>query len=174
MTNSLRGETSLCSFFIYIGLAILLILFVLGMFLRRGIYKDVDKLEEWKNKLLNQSIPEEIAKVKKLQMAGETEEKFELWRNDWDEIAGVILPDIEENLFDIEEYANKYRFRKAKEIVTLAEKRMKGIEDQLEVMVAEIQELVNSEAKNRNEITEVEASYRQLQSELLKKTRLVR
>ncbi|MCM2675296.1 septation ring formation regulator EzrA [Alkalicoccobacillus plakortidis] len=53
-------------------LAIAIIAYIVGMYIRKNIYKDVDKLEEKKNGLSTRPIPEEIAKVKKLQMA---------WRN---------------------------------------------------------------------------------------------
>lgn len=150
-------------------LAIAIIAYIVGMYIRKNIYKDVDKLEEKKNGISTRPIPEEIAKVKELQMAGETEQKFELWRNDWDEIIGQIMPDVEETLFDIEEYANKYQIKKAKDLARTTSERLESIDTQLDIMVDEIKQLVTSEQKNRAEIGELREKYSALSSELLKK-----
>ncbi|TSB48066.1 septation ring formation regulator EzrA [Alkalicoccobacillus porphyridii] len=150
-------------------LALVVIAYIFGMYIRKNVYKDVDKLEEKKNGIMSRPIPEEIAKVKQLQMAGETEQKFELWRNDWDEIIGQIMPDVEETLFDIEEYANKYQIKKAKELARTTTDRLESIDTQLDIMVDEIEQLVTSEQKNRAEIGELREKYSSLSSELLKK-----
>ncbi|WP_306983947.1 septation ring formation regulator EzrA [Alkalicoccobacillus murimartini] len=150
-------------------LAIAVIIYIVGMYIRKNIYRDVDKLEEKKNGIMSRPIPEEIAKVKQLQMAGETEEKFEIWRNNWDEIIGQIMPDVEETLFDIEEYTNKYQIKKSKELVHSTNERLETIDSQLDIMVDEIEQLVTSEQKNRAEIGELRETYSTLSNNLLKK-----
>ncbi|KHF29194.1 Septation ring formation regulator EzrA [Anoxybacillus sp. BCO1] len=82
---------------------------------RKRLYKQIDQLEQWKISLMNRPVPEEMAKIKALNMMGETEQLFEKWRNEWDDIVAVQLPNIEEKLFDIEEAVVKYRFMKAKD-----------------------------------------------------------
>ena len=82
---------------------------------RKRLYKQIDELEQWKISLMNRPVPEELSKIKSLNMMGETEQLFEKWRNEWDDIVAVQLPNIEEKLFDIEEAVVKYRFMKAKE-----------------------------------------------------------
>lgn len=156
-------------YLILIILAIAIIAYLVGMYIRKNIYKDVDKLEEKKNGISTRPIPDEIAKVKQLQMAGETEEKFEVWRSNWDEIVGQIMPNIEETLFDIEEHANKYQIKKAKELVQSTHERLDTIDSELDIMIDEIEQLVSSEQKNRNEIGELRETYTRLSSDLLKK-----
>lgn len=112
---------------------------------------------------------DEIAKVKKLRMSGETEQKFEAWRKDWDEIIESILPSIEEQLIDIEELAGKYRIRKAKEQLSWVENRLITVEQQLDIMVEDIDRLVSAEQKNRAEISSIKEMYQELSSELLKR-----
>ncbi|MCM3715012.1 septation ring formation regulator EzrA [Alkalihalobacillus oceani] len=154
---------------VYTAIAIILVLIVISAILRRKTYKEVDQLEEWKNDILNRTIPEEIGKVKQLHMSGQTEEKFEEWRSEWDDIVGTILPNIEEQLFDIEELAAKNRFKKAKLQTETTRQRLQGIEDQLKQMLEEIDQLVQSEEQNRTEIDDVRRRYKELQAALLKR-----
>src|SRR3954453_9544590 len=89
----------------FIGFFILLLaLFVVGYLIKKKYFKEMDRLEGWKIDLLNRPILDEMTKVKKLNMTGQTEELFENWRNQWDDIVTVKLPDLEEMLFDAEEF----------------------------------------------------------------------
>ncbi len=67
-------------------LIVLLALFAAGYFFRKKIYAEIDRLESWKIEILNRSIVEEMSKIKHLKMTGQTEEFFEKWREEWDEI----------------------------------------------------------------------------------------
>ena len=67
-----------------------------------------------------------MQKVKQLNMNGQTEERFEKWRNDWDEVITEKLPDLEELLFDAEEFIDKYRFKKAKAVQQEIRKGLNG------------------------------------------------
>ncbi|TWI56951.1 septation ring formation regulator EzrA [Halalkalibacter nanhaiisediminis] len=157
------------SYLIYTAIAVIAILVIVSAIFRKRTYKEVDRLEEWKNEIINRAIPDEIGKVKQLQMSGQTEEKFEEWRNEWDDIVVTILPQIEEQLFDIEELATKNRFNNAKQLITTVENRLNGIEVQLTQMLGEIDQLVQSEQQNRTEIDDVKASYKKLYAALMKK-----
>ncbi len=88
---------------------------VFGYLTRKKYYKEMDRLEGWKIEILNRPILDELSKVKQLNMTGQTEELFERWRAEWDEIAAGKLPDVEDQLFDAEEFIDKLQFKKAKE-----------------------------------------------------------
>ncbi|MFC0473239.1 septation ring formation regulator EzrA [Halalkalibacter kiskunsagensis] len=156
-------------YFIYPAIALIVIFIIVSAIMRKRIYKEVDRLEEWKNGILNRDIPDEIGKVKRLQMSGQTEEKFETWRSEWDEIVGTILPDIEERLFDIEDYAAKNRFKKAQQELATTDQRLVGIEDQIKQLLEDVQSLVSSEEQNRTEIDEVRSAYKELFTIITKK-----
>ncbi|SFE67739.1 septation ring formation regulator EzrA [Alteribacillus iranensis] len=136
---------------------------IYGAVFRRKIYKDVDLLEKRKTMIANEPVAEEISKVKGLIMSGETEEKFEEWRSEWEEILGVHLPDIDEALFDIEELANKYRFQKAKEFINGVNYQLDDIDKMVKTIFAEVEELVNSEEESREGISELRERYDTMQ-----------
>lgn len=149
------------------GLAIIFCLYALSFFLKRKYFKEVDRLESWKIEIMNRPVLEELSKVKKLNMDGETEKLFEKWRNNWDEIVAVQLPNVEEYLFDAEEYIEKYRFNKAKETMLSIETELIQIEDKIKALIEEINDLVGSEEKNRIKIEELKEAYRECKKKFL-------
>jgi septation ring formation regulator len=153
---------------IIIGFIILLLVIVIaGYFIRKKYYKEMDRLESWKIDLTNRPVLDEMSKVKQLNMIGQTEELFENWRNQWDDLITVELPDLEELLFDAEEYIDRYRFNKAKDVQRLIEQKLIGAEDQISNILSELNELVGSEEKNRVEIEELKELYRLAKKNLL-------
>ncbi|MBD7962634.1 septation ring formation regulator EzrA [Fictibacillus norfolkensis] len=141
---------------IYIVIAIVtfLALILYGAMSRRRVYKEIDRLEAWKMQIMNRPLTEEISKVKGMAMIGETEEKFEMWRQEWDEMVTTQLPNLEEDLFDAEEYTDKYRFKKAKSILAGVSQSLEKMDLRIKEITSEINELVTSEELNREEIVE--------------------
>ncbi|MEH6993079.1 septation ring formation regulator EzrA [Neobacillus drentensis] len=152
----------------FIGFIILLLaLFVLGYFIKKKYFKEMDRLEAWKIDLFNRPIMDEMSKVKQLNMIGQTEELFEGWRNQWDDIVTVKLPDLEEMLFDAEENIDHYRFNKAKGIQQDINNKLQATEIEINKIVEELHELVGSEEKNRTEIEQLKELYRETKKTLL-------
>ncbi|SDH31773.1 septation ring formation regulator [Alteribacillus persepolensis] len=140
---------------ITIAVVIIAGIIAFGAVSRKKIYKEVDKLEQWKTKIANQPVADEIARVKGLTMSGETEAKFEEWRQEWEEIVGVRLPDIEEWFFDIEELANKYKFKAARSLLKEARQQLTDIDHHITAIFNEVEELVSSEQENRVGIDDI-------------------
>ncbi|MBM7692905.1 septation ring formation regulator [Peribacillus deserti] len=153
--------------YIIIAILIILLFFTLGYFSKKKHYKELDRLEAWKMDIMNRPVLDELSKVKQLNMTGETEEMFERWRREWDEIITLHMPQIEELLFDGEEYADRFRFKRSKEVQKLIETKLVEIEKSIQKILDELNELVGSEEKNRAEIEELKETYRSLKKSLL-------
>ena len=149
------------------GIAILIILFLIGYFMKRKYYSEVDRYESWKIDIMNRPVLDEMSKVKQLNMTGQTEELFERWRQEWDELVTSKLPGIEDYLFDAEEYIDKYRFKKAKESLAVIDRKLTETEDKIKKILGELNELVGSEEKNREEIDGLKEQYRENKKNLL-------
>ncbi|MBS4173826.1 septation ring formation regulator EzrA [Bacillus sp. FJAT-49736] len=148
-------------------IVLILILLVVGFIIRKKYYKQIDRLEAWKIDIMNRPVLDELGKVKQLNMTGQTEEKFERWRRSWDEIVTVRLPDAEDYLFDIEEYTDKYRFKRAKSEQEKLEKVLQEIEATIETILSELSELIGSEEKNKVEIEHLQKKYKSMKKHLL-------
>ncbi|MFP7478112.1 septation ring formation regulator EzrA [Terribacillus saccharophilus] len=133
------------------GIILIIALIILGLIMRKRVYDEVDRLESWKMDISNRNVSEELAKVKALNLSGETQEKFESWKERWDHIVTKELPDTEEALFDAEEGADRYRFKKAKQHLQQVEATLSQVEDKIEAMFRELDELLASEEEARKQ-----------------------
>ncbi|WP_313799522.1 septation ring formation regulator EzrA [Cytobacillus sp.] len=151
-----------------IGVIVILIgLFLTGFILKKKYFKEIDRLEAWKMDIVNRPVLDEMSKVKQLNMTGQTEELFERWRTEWDDIVTAQLPNVEEYLFDAEEFIDKYRFNKAKQVQREIDKYLTEIEENIKKLLNELNDLVGSEEKNRTEIEELKDIYRENKKTLL-------
>lgn len=151
-----------------IGVIVILIgLFLTGFILKKKYFKEIDRLEAWKMDIVNRPVLDEMSKVKQLNMTGQTEELFERWRTEWDDIVTAQLPNVEEYLFDAEEFIDKYRFNKAKQVQKEIDKYLTEIEENIKKLLNELNDLVGSEEKNRTEIEELKDIYRENKKTLL-------
>lgn len=142
-----------------------------GTLRRRKIYRRIDALESWKIDIMNRPVTEEIARVKRLKMDGETEQKFETWRAEWDDIVTVGLPEAEEKLFEAEDAADKYRFQKASTILDQIHTLLENIESRVKALLQDLEELLSSEENNRKDIVVVKNEFHELKKRLLTERR---
>ncbi|WP_044736804.1 septation ring formation regulator EzrA [Geobacillus kaustophilus] len=134
---------------------------------RKRMYREIDRLEEWKINLMNRPVPDELAKVKQLNMTGETEQLFERWRRQWDDIVAVKLPNVEEQLFDAEQLLDKYRYRQARRLLGQIADGLRRLEEEVHEIIHEVNELIGSEEQSRAEIEELRAAHREAKKTLL-------
>ncbi|AJD91780.1 hypothetical protein JMA_24630 [Jeotgalibacillus malaysiensis] len=144
-----------------IGSVILIIILIITAFvIRKKQYKEVDKLEEQKLDIQHRPVLEEMTKVKQLNMNGQTEELFEKWRNSWNNIVDKQLAEVDTMLFDAEEAIDKFRFKKSRKIREEIAVELNKAEEHMNEILSELEELMGSDEKNREEIKLVESDYK--------------
>ncbi|GAB3791983.1 septation ring formation regulator EzrA [Virgibacillus kimchii] len=150
-----------------IGVILIVItLIIIGLILRKRVYDMVDRCEAWKMDIMGRNIAGELSRIKQLNLTGETQAKFETWKERWDQIVTKELPDIEEHLFDAEEAADRYRFSKAKKTLNETEKVLVNIEEDIEKMLNEVDDLMESEESGRKEAEQIEPAIKSLRKNL--------
>lgn len=165
-----KSSSNLPWWIILLSVLFLLIVFtiIFSFFYRRKITRQVDQLEAWKIEIENRPFSTQLARVKGLRLAGETETQFEKWKAEWEEILNTTLPEIEETLIDIEEEADRYCFIGCKKMLLAANGRLEEIESSLDNIVKEIDELTSNEKNNRDKVAKLHEQYQELKSSLHK------
>lgn len=146
---------------------VLLVLLIVGLVIRRKHTAEIEKLENKKLQIQHYPIFEELTKVKNLNMNGQTEELFERWRNRWTEVVDVDIIKIDSMLFDAEEYIDRFKFKKASMIEKDIEDYINRCDKIKNEILAELNELIGSEEKNRIEIEQIRDQFRSARKTLL-------
>lgn len=150
------------------GIIAIIIIVAIGLYLRKRLYDSVDYYEQWKLDIMNRDVAAEIARVKALNLEGETKEQFENWRESWDNILTKDLANVEELLYDAEKAADRYNFPNAKKITSKMDTILTDIEEQIDVILTELQQLIDTEESNRAEIESIEPRIEEVKSHLAK------
>lgn len=154
--NGCLEEASFTMVELIIGIVlIIVVLLIIGLILRKRVYDQVDQMEEWKMDIMNRNVTAQLSKVKNLKLSGQTQEKFESWKDSWDVIITVDLPDIEEYLLDAEEAADRFRFPTAKRDIQHVRNTLNTIEDNIKKMFEELDHLLDSEKYAKNKMEEL-------------------
>src|SRR5690625_3423448 len=130
----------------------IIVLIIVGLILRKRLYDQVDYYESWKLDIMGRNVASELAKVKELNLEGDTKDKFELWKDRWENILHAKLADVEELLYDTETAADRYRFGLAKKQMKKMEAILVECENEIETILKELNVLLATEEENRKEI----------------------
>src|SRR5690625_4147164 len=117
---------------IIIGIILAIIaLIIIGLILRKRVYDNVDRLEAWKLDIMGRNVAAQLSQIKSLNLSGETQVKFEAWKERWDYIVSKELADIEEHLLDAEDAADRFMIPKGKKILKEAEETLNSVESSI-------------------------------------------
>lgn len=149
------------------AILVIITLIIVGLIMRKRIYDEVDRQENWKMDIMDRNIASELSKIKRLNLSGETQERFESWKSRWENIVDKDLTEIEEHLFDAEERADYYRFSSAKKAIKSTDEALQTIEEEIEKILNELDELMQSEEESRKKISEVGPMIKVLNKQLV-------
>lgn len=153
----------------FIGIILVIItLFIIILILRKRVYDHVDRLELWKMDVMNRNTAAELARVKGLNLTGETQVQFESWKEHWESIVTKELPDVEEFLFEAEDAADRFKFPTANKILKEIEHVLETIENDIEQMINDLHNLLETEEASRKEIENLLPKIASLKSYFMK------
>jgi len=148
-------------------LAIILI-FITYMVIRRNSAKQyknkVTELDIEKNKLINVKILSEITKVRTLVKTDNLQQKLEDWDNTFNYIKDKMLPELTDEISEVDFMVDRYDFKGAVKKIALVEMKIDKLRRKSQKLIEEIQIITNSEERNRSLITKLKVEYRELQS----------
>ena len=153
--------------YIIIVAVVLLALLIVGLVIRKKHNAEIKRLEKEKLEIQHYPIYEELTRIKTLNMNGQTEELFENWRNAWMEVTDVHIIKIDSLLFDAEEYIDRFKFNKASAIEKEITERINECDETRLKILAELEELIGSEEKNRIEMEQLKEYHRSARKTIL-------
>ena len=125
---------------------------------------EIEKLETEKNMIVSASILSEFNKVEALVNNDEMREKFEDWKERFNKIKDVDMPKFTDSLNEIEELFQNKNYKELKGLVLKADFDLNNLKTKAGYLLDEIKDVTLSEERNRETITKLKATYREILS----------
>ena len=151
----------------YYILTIIIVIIVLALISKRDknkLKKEIDHLEKEKNLIISASMLSELNKVEALVNNDEMKVKLDDWHKRFNEIKDVELPKITDEINEIEELYEDKDYKELKNIMLKVDFELNNLKTKAEFLLDEIKDVTLSEERNREVITKLKATYRDIYS----------
>lgn len=159
---------------IIISLGILIYLITMGLIVivlnvinkknRQKYEMAIGNLEREKNLIIGANIVSELNKVESLVNNDQLQVKLKEWQNRFNDIKEKDIPKITDLLIDVDDVFNKKDYKELKNRIAKVELEISYIKTKANFLLDEIKEITLSEEKNRETITKLKATYREVLS----------
>ena len=150
---------------VYYIVTVALLILVLTLISRKDkkkFSKEITELERDKNLIISASILSELNKVEPLVNNETMSETYNRWQEKFKIIKDEEVPKITDALIEIEELFHDKEYKKLKEKIAKTELEIYYVKTKADFLLEEIKEITLSEEKNRETITKLKASYREI------------
>lgn len=131
------------------GILLIIVIAIIALIIRKKMFDSVDEYEDWKVDIINRNIAAELARVRGLNLQGETKEQFEDWKEQWDIIITRDLATVEELLYDAESATESFKFATTKHTLKQIDTLLQEVEEKIKNIMLELNALIDTEATNR-------------------------
>ena len=149
----------------YYILTIIMVIIVLSLISKRQrnkLKKEIDELEKEKNLIISASMLSELNKVEALVNNDELKEKLENWKKRFNEIKDVALPKVTDTINEIEELFEDKDYKSLKNLMLQVDFELNNLKTKAGFLLDEIKDVTLSEERNRETITKLKATYRDI------------
>ncbi len=151
-------------YYIFTIIVIVVVLIVLGRRNKKKYREQIDELEREKNLIISASILSELSKVESLVNNDELREKYENWKERFNDIKEKELPTITDIINEVQLDFEEGDYKELKEDMIKAEMQLNYLHNKADFLLDEIREITLSEEKNRDKITKLKTEYRAIMS----------
>jgi septation ring formation regulator len=151
---------------IVVIVVIIAILYGISTVVRKKNQEKLDDLEDRKEALFDLPIVDEIDEVKKMHLVGQSQNTFREWNQKWTDISTTSFADLESQIFEIENMNDAFRFFKAKNAISTAEKQISYMETEVADIRTGLRTLRESEERNSLAVQEALDIYEELKLRL--------
>ncbi len=149
----------------YYVITIGLIIFVLNLMQnkeKKSYRKTLQELEKNKNLLVSAALIAELKKVEPLVSNTPMKPTFEEWQKKFEKIKNEDVPRITDMLLEAEDYYEQKDYSALKKKISEIELDIYYVRTKADFLLGEIKEITLSEERNRETITKLKASYREI------------
>lgn len=137
--------------FMFIGMLVLL---VYSFIRRRQVFAEVDRVEDWKDQLVDKLHKIEVDKSLR-RSSGSTEERYVQLANRKEHILRVRVPDVEMIILEAEEACDRFRFQMASGLLEEAEELLEQIEAEMFELKSDMTKVVQTKKESKLVLPEI-------------------
>lgn len=152
------------AYYIFTVIVLIVVLTLISRHDKKKYSKEITNLERDKNLIISASILSELNKVEPLVNNENMGDIFNNWQERFKKIKDVEVPKITDGLIEIEDLFNEKDYKKLKEKIAEVEFEIFYVKTKANFLLDEIKEITLSEEKNRETITKLKSSYREIVS----------
>ncbi|HEW7501984.1 TPA: septation ring formation regulator EzrA [Streptococcus pneumoniae] len=150
--------------YLMVAIAVILVLaYVVAIFLRKRNEGRLEALEERKEELYNLPVNDEVEAVKNMHLIGQSQVAFREWNQKWVDLSLNSFADIENNLFEAEDYNHSFRFLKASHQIDQIESQITLIDEDIAAIRNALADLEKQESKNSGRVLHALDLFEELQ-----------
>lgn len=152
--------------FIVVILILLAVAYVFALVVRKRNGKVLAQLEDRKEELFNLPINEEVEAVKNLHLIGQSQVAFREWNQKWVDLSLNSFADIENHIFEAEQYNNVFRFINTKNAIGNIETQIDVIEEDINEIRSGLTDLKEKEKNNTGRVKHALDLFDQIQAKV--------
>lgn len=152
------------TYYIVAVIIIVVVLNLLNKKEKKAIDEEITTLERDKNLIISASILSELNKVEALVNNAKMQETYDDWMARFKKIKDEEVPKITDELIEIEDLYQKKQIKELKEKISKTEMDIYYVKTKANFLLDEIKEITLSEERNRETITKLKSTYREVLS----------
>lgn len=145
---------------------LVIIAYLLGIIIRKKNDGLISELENRKKTLFELPVNEEIETVKNLHLIGQSQTSFRDWSQKWTEISLTSFSEIENQIFEAENFNDTFNFIRAKNEIKQIQEKLNTVEIEISAIRAGLSDLSEQEEKNSSRVTYALDLYEKLQNDI--------
>lgn len=153
--------------FLLVIVVIVAIIYGVAYYFSQQQTKTISDLSVKKDKLMTVPIADILYTLKNLNLTGQTKRTYETWQANWQTITRFRFPEIEASIVSAEQYNNRMNVVKTRQIIEQAETLIEETKTEVDKIYAALQKLMDSEKKNREELSALQERYAEMRKDLL-------
>ena len=149
-------------YYVFTIIVLVVVLNLISHYDKKKYSKEITELERDKNLIISASILSELNKVEPLVNNETMSETYNKWQEKFKQIKDEEVPKITDSLIEIEDLFHEKDYKALKEKIAETELQIYYVKTKANFLLDEIKEITLSEEKNRETITKLKTSYREI------------
>lgn len=148
---------------------LVIIAYLVGVIVRKRNDSLIASLEERKQSLFGLPVNEEVEAVKNLHLIGQSQTTFREWNQKWVDLSLNSFSDIENHIFEAEDFNDSFKFISAKHEIDNVESQLNLVEEDINAIREALAVLKEQEEKNSARVKHALDLYETLQASISEK-----